>query len=155
MQQNFLYSVEREYSTDIETMWHAWTNAAALESWYFPTSLGSVPGTYASDAVVGGIWAAAVDVPDFGFVAYFWGRYSAVEKHKRLVHSMSYSQVESEFLARPADAPAHRVEVDFEDRGDKVWVRFTQFGEMPEEQIEATKAGMGTYFDSLANYLDR
>jgi uncharacterized protein YndB with AHSA1/START domain len=155
MQQNFLYSVEREYETNMETMWQAWTSAEALESWYFPAGLSSVPGSYVSQASVGGTWAAAVDVAAYGFVAYFWGTYSVVEAHKKLVHSMSYSQDKAEFDAKPADVPAHRVEIDFEIRASKVWVRYSQFGEMPAEQIEATQAGMSSYFDSLGDYLAR
>jgi uncharacterized protein YndB with AHSA1/START domain len=155
MQQNFLYSVEREYETDIDTMWNAWTNAEALESWYFPTVLTSVPGTYMSETHVGGVWAAAVDVAPNDFVAYFWGRYLTVEPRRRLVHTLSYSQDEQDFIERSADAPAHRVEIDFEDRPGRVWVRFAQFGEMPEEQAEASQAGMESYFDSLGDFLAR
>jgi uncharacterized protein YndB with AHSA1/START domain len=155
MQQNFLYSVEREYETDLDTMWNAWTDASALESWYFPTGLASVPGAFTSDAEVGGRWTVAVDVAAYGFVAYFWGRYLKVEPKKHLTHTMSYSQSLDEFNERSDDAPAHRVEVDFEQRGEKIWARFSQFGEMPEEQIEATKAGMGSYFDSLGLFLAR
>ena len=29
-----LYSVEREYSHSIDRLWHAWTDATALEAWY-------------------------------------------------------------------------------------------------------------------------
>ena len=153
MTHSLLYSVEREYAADIATVWNAWTDAKALETWYHPTILEGLPGAFTSDATVGGIWTVAVDVPMNNFVAYFWGRYTAVEHHKHLAHTMSYSQDAQEFAARPADAPAHEVNVDFEARGDKTWVRFSQFGEMPEGQAEATKAGMESYFDSLEAYL--
>ncbi len=71
MQLNFLYSVEREYAHPIETVWHAWTDAAALEAWYHPTDLANVPGSSKSDAVIGGRWAIAVDVPAFNMVSCF------------------------------------------------------------------------------------
>jgi hypothetical protein len=32
-------------------------------------------------------------------------------------------------------------------------VKFSQFGELPEGQPAQAKAGMESYFDSLANYL--
>jgi hypothetical protein len=34
-------------------------------------------------------------------------------------------------------------------------VKYSQFGEMPEEQIALTIQGMESYFDSLANFLGR
>jgi uncharacterized protein YndB with AHSA1/START domain len=47
------------------------------------------------------------------------------------------------------------VAVDFEPRGDGAWVRFSQYGEMPAEQVPQTKAGMESYFDSLDEFLSR
>jgi hypothetical protein len=44
--------------------------------------------------------------------------------------------------------------LEFESRGDNSWVKFTQFGEMPAEQIEATTVGMQSYFQSLAIFLE-
>ena len=46
---NFLYAVEREYPVSVDTMWLAWTDAVALESWYSPTTLSVVPGTVVSE----------------------------------------------------------------------------------------------------------
>lgn len=154
MKQDFLYSVERQYDHPIERVWHAWTDASELEAWYHPTILSVVPGSVTSDARPGGTWAVAVDVPMNDFVAYFFGIYSVIEQHKRIEHSMSYTQSHEEFELRPADAPAHKVVVEFEDRGGKTWVKFSQFGEMPEEQIQATTDGMTSYFDSLEQHLD-
>jgi hypothetical protein len=45
--------------------------------------------------------------------------------------------------------------IDFEKRGKKSWVRFTQFGEMPDEQAEASRDGMNSYLDNLELYLGR
>jgi hypothetical protein len=66
---------------------------------------------------------------------------------------MSYTQSKTEWETRDMSAPHHEVVLDFEDRGEKSWVKFSQFGEMPAEQIELTKAGMESYFDSLADFL--
>jgi uncharacterized protein YndB with AHSA1/START domain len=90
-----------------------------------------------------------------GFNAYFWGRYSEVVPNVRLVHSLSYSQDEAEFIFADDNAPAHRIVIDFEKRGKKSWVRFTQFGEMPDEQAEASRDGMNSYLDNLELYLGR
>lgn len=153
MSERFLYSVEREYAHPVSRMWSAWTNAAELEHWYSPTALSVVPGSATSETQVGGRWAIAVDVPMNDMVAYFWGRYSVVEPEAQLVHSLSYSQDEAEFIARDDNAPAHRIVIDFESRGDRSWVRFAQYGEMPDEQAELSRQGMDSYFDSLENYL--
>lgn len=154
MEHRFLYSVEREYPHAIETVWDAWTNAESLEKWYHPTVLSILPGSVISDAKAGGIWTVAVDVPMNDFVAYFFGKYTNVEPQKKIEHTMSYTQSAEEFAARDENAPFHKVTVDFESRGDKTWVKFSQYGEMPEEQIPATTDGMNSYFDSLEYFLD-
>lgn len=155
MKHDYLYSVEREYNVPIDRLWSAWTNAAELEEWYHPTDLVTVPGSAISEPEVGGRWTIAIDVPQFEFIAYFFGRYSNVQPHKKLEHSMSYTQDEAEFMAADPDAPFHKVVVDFEDRGDKSWVKFSQYGELPAEQIEATTVGMQSYFQSLFDYLNK
>ena len=153
MTERELYLVEREFAVSPDRMWQAWTEASQLEAWYHPAVLSIVPGSVTSDAVVGGRWALAVDVPMNDMVAYFWGRYTDVVDGSRIEHTMSYSQDEAEFVARDDDAPAHRVVVDFTPTDLGIRVRFTQFGDMPEEQIDATRQGMGSYFDSLDSYL--
>jgi uncharacterized protein YndB with AHSA1/START domain len=148
-----LYFVEREYAVSIDVLWSAWTNAAELEQWYSPTELSVVPGSAVSENFVGGRWAIGVDVTAHGFNAYFWGRYSEFEPNKKLVHTLCYSQDETEFLARDNNAPAHTIVVEFEDRDEKSWCKFTQFGEMPEEQAEMSRQGMLSYFENLEKYL--
>jgi len=155
MEHNFLYSVEREYPVSIDRLWGVWTSASELEQWYHPTELDTVPGTFTSVPVEGGLWTAAIDVPAVEFVAYFYGWYSRVEPLSRLEHTMSYTQSKDEWLALNDQAPHHKVTIEFEDRGDSSWVKFSQFGEMPEEQIEATTVGMQSYFESLANHLSK
>lgn len=153
MLQGLLYSVEREFDVSIERLWQAWVEAKQLEQWYSPTFLSVVPNSAVSQTEVGGQWAIAVDVSANGFNAYFWGRYSVVEPHKKLVHTLCYSQDEADFIARSDDAPAHEIIIDFERRGDSSWVRFSQFGEMDEEQAEASREGMESYLENLNRYL--
>lgn len=151
----FLYSVEREYAVSIETLWQAWTDPKALQNWYHPVGLTCVPNSVENHSEVGGIWSVSVDVPEHDFVAYFYGLYTEVKKYELMTHTMSYTQSAEEWIARDMLAPHHDVVLDFEDRNGKSWVKFSQFGEMPSDQIELTKAGMESYFDSLANYLER
>jgi hypothetical protein len=35
-----------------------------------------------------------------------------------------------------------------------IWVRFSQFGELPEGDAEQAQAGMESYFDSLGIFLN-
>ena len=151
----FLYSVEREFDTTVDQMWNAWTDAAALNQWYSPTALSVLPGSVVSEPVVGGWWTVGVDVPDNGFVAYFFGKYSEFVDKSRLVHTLSYTQDAAEFAARVETPEHHIIEIDFESRGDSTWVRFAQFGELPEGQAEQAQAGMESYFDNLGTYLAR
>ena len=152
---NLLYSVEREYPVNLATLWDAWLDADALESWYHPTELSVQPGSVTSEPEVGGWWTVAVDVPQHDMSAYFYGRYTEMQLHHHFEHTMAYTQDADEFVARNEDVPVHVVLVEFEERGDKSWCKFTQFGEMPAEQIPQTKAGMESYFDSLDAYLSR
>ena len=148
-----LYFVEREYPVSLDRLWSAWVNASELEQWYSPTDLSVVPGSVVSQPEVGGTWAVAVDAQAYGFIAYFWGIYTAVRPHLQLVHTMNYSQDVTDFEARLEDALAHTIHIDFEGRESGAWVRFSQFGEMPAEQAEASRQGMTSYFDSLARFL--
>ena len=150
---DFLYSVEREFEIPVEILWAAWTDPVALEAWYHPTDLSVVPGSVTSDAVEGGAWSVAVDVPSHGFVAYFYGRYTGVSENHALEHTMAYTQSAEEFAARDDSAPHHRILVEFEERGFRSWVRFSQFGDLPEAEALQAQAGMESYFDSLEAYL--
>ena len=150
---DFLYSVEREYPVSIERLWHAWIDAPSLEAWYHPTDLVNVPGSVVSDPVVGGWWTVAVDATAYGHIAYFYGRYTRVEPMTMLEHSMSYTQSAEEFAARDESAPSARIVIDFEDRGSSSWARFAHYGELPADQVPLAKAGMGSYFESLAAFL--
>jgi len=150
----FLYSVEREFKVGIDALWDAWASPTALEQWYCPTDLAVLPGSVENDTRVGGVWAAAVDVAAHNFVAYFYGVYTVVEPLKRLEHTMIYTQDSAEFAARQ-EGPSHLVVVEFEDRGESSWVKFSQFGELPEGQAPQAQAGMESYFNNLGAYLAR
>ena len=148
-----LYFVERTFKFPVERLWSAWTKSAELEKWYCPVFLKVIPGSANSEAEVGGTWAIAVDVSENGFNAYFWGTYSAVELHQKLVHDLNYSQDELEFALREPGAEAHRIEIDFTKIEAGTLVRFSQFGEMDKEQADASKEGMESYFDNLESFL--
>lgn len=147
------YSVEREFPCTIDRMWHAWTDSAALEAWYHPTTMSCVAGSVTCEPVVGGAWSAGIDVSEFGFHAYFYGWYTEVENHRRLAHTMAYTQDADAFAARDRDAPAHLVVVEFEERTGVTWVKFSQFGDLPAEEVPRAQAGIENYFDSLGNFL--
>jgi uncharacterized protein YndB with AHSA1/START domain len=153
MDKPYLYSVERVFDSPVDRVWHAWVDGSSLEAWYHPTDLAVLPGSVTSQAQVGGVWAVAVDVPQHGFVAYFFGRYTVVDENERLEHTLSYTQSAEEFAARDEAAPSHDVTVEFASRGTGTWVRFSQFGELPEGQAAQAQAGMESYFDSLAAFL--
>ena len=148
-----LYFVERTFKFPVERLWSAWTQSLELEKWYCPVFLKVIPGSATSEAEVGGTWAIAVDVSDNGFNAYFWGTYSEVNLHKKLIHDLNYSQDELEFALREPGAEAHRIEIDFTKIEAGTLVRFSQFGEMDKEQADASKEGMESYFDNLESFL--
>ncbi len=148
------YSVEREYAYPIEKLWHAWTTAAALQSWYHGVDHRCVPNSVTADAAVGAIWSVGIDVPQYNVQVFFYGTYTTVTPQTQLVHTMHYTEMIEEFAVKDMSTPAHRVVIDFERRPNGSWVRYAQFGELPPEQIPLVIAGMNSYFDSLQQYLD-
>ena len=150
---DFLYAVEREFDLPVDMLWASWTDPIALEEWYHGTEHRVLPGTMQSDAVEGGIWTVAIDVPEDDFVAYFYGRYTKVVENLRLEHTLAYTESAEEFAARDESAPHHRIVIEFEARAFRSWVKFSQYGELPEDQAVQAQAGMESYFDSLAAYL--
>ncbi len=148
-----LYFVERQFPYPVQRLWRAWTDAQELENWYCPIYLNVIPGSVTSEAELGGIWAVGVDVSANGFNAYFWGTYQEVIENQKLVHDLNYSQDELEFAVREPGPYAHRIEIDFTGLGQSCKVRFSQFGEMDQEQAETSKEGMESYFDNLETFL--
>ena len=73
--------------------------------------------------------------------------------HQKLVHDLNYSQDELEFALREPGAEAHRIEIDFSNTDAGTVLRFSQFGEMEQEQAEASREGMESYFDNLERFL--
>jgi hypothetical protein len=68
---------------------------------------------------------------------------------------MFYSEDPAEFAAKDMSGDFAKIVVDFEERPTGSWVRFSQYGELPEEHIPLAKAGMDSYFQSLADYLTK
>lgn len=95
----------------------------------------------------------AIDVPQFNFVAYFYGQYQAIETNRQLKHTLHYTQSADEFALRDMSTPSHLIVIDFEDR-DRLLACFSQFGELPEGQADQAQAGMESYFDSLGIFLN-
>ena len=148
-----LYSVEREFDIPVEILWAVWTDPEALEVWYHGTEHSVVPGSVTSDSVVGGVWSVAIDVPQFDFVAYFYGKYTAVVEKARLEHTLHYTESAEEFAARDFDTMHHDIRIEFEARDFRSWVKFSQFGDLSESDALQAQAGMESYFDSLEKYL--
>jgi len=153
MPKPFLYSVEREYPVSLERLWKAWTDATELESWYFPKDLDSTKGATVSELSIGGLWTCGVEVPEQGFTAYFFGKYTKIENNKLLEHTLHYTTSSEEFVAKDFETESHLIRIEFEDRGSSSWSKFSQFGELPEGQAEMAQAGMTSYFESLAQFL--
>ena len=147
------YSVEREFDIPLEILWAAWTDPDALAEWYHGVGMKSVPGTVQSDAKIGGTWSVGVDVPDFEFVAYFYGEYTAVVDQARLEHTMFYTQSLEEFNAKDMTGEHHNIRIEFEAKDFRSWVKFSQFGDLPESDALEAQAGIENYFDSLADYI--
>ena len=155
MSQPFLYSVEREFLVKVETLWSAWTNANELEDWYHPTEFAAAKGATVSDLHIGGSWACGVDVQAHNFVAYFFGQYTRIEEFTLIEHTMHYTESKADFEAKDLNTPSHLVVLNFEDRGNNSWVKFSQFGELPAGEEKRAQVGMESYRDSLSRHLSK
>jgi len=151
---NFLYSVERTYPVGIDKLWEAWVEPSALSVWYSPTDLSVEKDSVENEAAVGGIWTVGVSVPQANMVAYFFGEYTEVIPNELLVHTMTYTESLEEFKARVPSPVAHVVRVEFKETDGGSWVKFSQFGELPEGHAPRAQAGMESYFDNLSKYLE-
>jgi uncharacterized protein YndB with AHSA1/START domain len=153
MTQQFLYSVEREYSVSIDRLWMAWTDASELEAWYHPTDLSSTKGATVSNLSIGGLWSCGVEVPEHGFTAYFFGQYTKIMQNELVEHTLHYTTSAEEFVKKDFSTESHLIRIEFENRGSNSWSKFSQFGELPEGQAEMAQAGMTSYLESLAQHL--
>lgn len=155
MNQPFLYSVERDFPATVERLWKAWTDASELEAWYHPTELHSVKDATASILTIGGLWSCGVDVPAHNFSAYFYGRYTNIIQNELLEHTMHYTKSAKEFAVKDFTTPSHHIVIEFQERGAKGWVKFSQYGELPEGEEKQAQAGMKSYLESLAQFLSK
>lgn len=147
------YSVEREFDIPLEILWAAWTDSVALEQWYHGTAHSVVPGSMRSDVFVGGAWSVAIDVPQAVFVAYFYGEYTAVVENARLEHTLYYTESIDEFNAKDLTQDHHNIRIEFEAKDFRSWVKYSQYGDLPESEALQAQAGIESYFDSLNEYL--
>ena len=141
------------FDVPVNVMWSAWTTASALEAWCRPTELSVVPGSATSEATVGGAWSIGIDASKFGFTPYFYGQYTEVVPHERLRHTMHDTESAEAFAAAEKTTPFHEIEIDFSEDEGGTTVTFRQIGDLPDDEAARAKAGMESYFDSLAAYL--
>lgn len=155
MTRPLLYSVEREFDCTVEVLWAAWTQADQLQAWYHPAQLSGIEGATESELEVGGLWSCGVSAPQYNVTAFFYGLYTQISPCEMIEHTMHYTESRDEFEAKDMTAPSHLVVVNFESRGARSWVKYSQFGEMPEGQEKQAQAGMESYLDSLELFLER
>lgn len=148
-----LYTVEREFNFPVDRLFGAWTDPDQLAAWYGPVGFTSPRESVTMDPQLGGRWSATVVVPMDGSKHHFFGEILEIETNEKLIYSMLYTNDGGEFAARELSGIAHRVELFFEERGDKSWMSFTQIGDLPEGNEERAKEGMESYFDSLETFL--
>jgi uncharacterized protein YndB with AHSA1/START domain len=153
MTSDFAYSVEREFDIPVDILWAAWTDPIALEAWYHGVGHSVVPGSVNSVPEVGGLWTVAIEVPELDFVAYFYGKYTAVVENARIEHTLHFTDSAAEFALRDFNTEHHQILIEFESRDFRSWVKFSQFGDLSESDAIEAQAGIESYFDSLENYL--
>lgn len=151
--QKLAYQVARTFAFPIERLWDCWSDANELENWYSPVELNVVAGSVTSELRIGGLWKVAVDASAYGHIAYFFGSYLEIETNSKLVHTLHYTQSESEFQLANLTTESHLIEITFEQMPAGVLIKFSQFGEMDPGQAQMAQAGMESYFDNLEKYL--
>ncbi len=67
---------------------------------------------------------------------------------------MFYATDETLAEVKREEGPHGTVELSFDDLGQETRLSFAQFGELAEDEIPLAKAGMESYFDSLAMFVE-
>lgn len=148
------YEVSRVLDAPVSRVWGAWINADQLASWYGPVGFTTPRESVMVEPVVNGRWSATVIVPMDGSAHHFFGHFTEVIENSSLKYTMFYATDETLDEAKEEKGPHHEVDLTFEDLGDQTRLTFAQFGELPEDQIPLAKAGMESYFDSLAAFVE-
>ena len=83
-------------------------------------------------------------------ISALWQAWTQADKLQRWYsgsqHPPAYTEDPAEFAARDPLAPHHRIEINFEDRGASSWVKFSQYGELPDGEVAQAQAGIESYF---------
>lgn len=101
-------TLSRVIPAPIEDVWHAWTTAAGLATWWWNTWDDT---RYSVDPVVGGDYRFEAAEHGFGVR----GTYGAVEPLQLLAFSWIWYELSD---GRPVDEAADQVQVRFSDEGD-------------------------------------
>lgn len=144
--------VRRDLPVTPEAVWHAFTNAEALASWYHPVGLATPRESVVVEPEVGGRWSATVVAPMDGSRHHFFGRYRRLEAPNVLEYSMHYA-ADDAIAEATEEGPSHTVIVVIEriDGGSRV--TYLEFGLLPVGEAVHAQAGMEQYFESLRAFL--
>jgi uncharacterized protein YndB with AHSA1/START domain len=138
-------TITRVFDAPRERVWQEWTEPERFADWY-GGSEGEVPvSTVSMDVREGGAWRATM--LHGGREIQWKGEYREVVPPERLVFTVS---------DRPGDDAFELVIVDLVDLGDgRTEMRMEQRGRMSAAQYKRAGEGWGTFFDRLAERLER
>lgn len=143
------FEVNRVIDAPRERVFKAWTDPDELAEWWGPAGFSTARSSVKIDARKGGKWAATMksDGED-GTEIPFYGVYKEFKKPEAL----SFTLIDDNH----ADADtAELVKLEFNEQGEKTEIVLRQFGYLPEDQIEPSRQGWLSFFDCLADHLDK
>ncbi|MEO1159926.1 MAG: SRPBCC domain-containing protein [Pseudomonadota bacterium] len=149
--------IERSFDAAIETIWQAWTDAAAFQQWYGPRGM-QVP-VAELDVVEGGRRKVCLlmETPERTMKMWFVGEFREVSAPHRLVYTDSMSDEDGNILSpqsmgMPPDHPeTTEVIVELSENDGRTVMTLTHVG-VPAESGGA--GGWSQAFDKLAERVE-
>jgi uncharacterized protein YndB with AHSA1/START domain len=134
--------VRRIVRADLTRVFDAWTQPKHLRNWWGPKSVECIDAEV--DLRVGGRYRIANEFPD-GKVLWISGEFEAIERPLRLVYT---------WRVGTEDAPAERVTVSFEPRGEETEVIVTHERIPTAAMRDMHEQGWLGCLDGLVEYLE-
>jgi uncharacterized protein YndB with AHSA1/START domain len=133
--------ITRTFDAPRELVWAAWTSPEQFAVWFGSDAVDVPVDSVHMDVRVGGAWAAEMHLPD-GKVIHWAGEFTEVDPPARLGLTMTDD---------PSSAAREPITVTLAEVAGGTEMTMTQSGEnLPPEQIEGTREGWNTFFDSMA-----
>jgi uncharacterized protein YndB with AHSA1/START domain len=137
--------ITRTFAAPQKLVFEAWTTPAHFAKWFGGSGVEVPDDSVTMDLVPGGSWTATMiignGVPDMHWI----GEYVEIDPYSKLILTISDGSPDRELVT-----------VSFAEVDGGTEMQFAQTGgHLTAEQYEGTTAGWGTFFDAMAELVER